>query len=104
MSIAENVAIARCELCLTLFVALPTPSKTAFNFCLRDRSLHLRFIGIPYAVQSGIICLPSLPFNWHSHGNQEIQNIRSTLLHFCKDIIPVKLHQRFVMFTRDMEN
>ena len=64
MSIAENVAIARCELyCLTLFVALRTPSKTALNFCLRDSSLHLTFIRIPYAVPSGIICLPSLPFN-----------------------------------------
>ena len=48
---------------LTLFVAPPTPSKTAFIFWTRDSSLHLTFFRIPYTVHKGITCLPSFPFN-----------------------------------------
>ena len=49
---------------LTLFVAPPTPSKTAFIFWTRESSLHLTFIRIPYAVHKGITCLPSFSFNF----------------------------------------
>lgn len=41
---------------------------------------------------------------WNSHGNHEIQNIWNTLFRFCKDTIPLKFNQRFLMLTRDTKN
>lgn len=61
ISLARNKKIRNS---LTLFVAPPTPSKTAFIFWTRESSLHLTFIRIPYAIHKGITCLPSFPFNF----------------------------------------
>ena len=44
-----------------LHLQLPVKQHLSFK---RESSLHLTFIRIPYAVQKGITCLPSFPFNF----------------------------------------
>lgn len=61
--IVQNTQITSHYYLLTLLVALPTPSNTAFTFWMRESSLHRTFIRMPYAVHKGIICLPSFPFS-----------------------------------------
>lgn len=55
--IVQNTQITSNYYLLTLLVALPTPSNTAFTFWMRESSLHRTFIRMPYAVHKGIICL-----------------------------------------------
>ena len=83
MSVAENVAIARCELLSDPFCCTSNNQQNSIQFLFKRQlsASKIHWNSICCAKWHYLSSITDFQL-WHSHGNQEIQNIKEHALSF----------------------